>query len=72
LEENLPLIQNYLLPKLEGTVREIAEDDQQLSFVLRTIYNLMPFAFRMTVPEKDFITFCIQNKSRLLNRNQNS
>ena len=66
LEEHLPKIQQLILEKVGPTALAAAQDDQKMSSLLKTVYTVLPFPVRMLINEGAFVTFCLNNRTRLL------
>jgi hypothetical protein len=72
LESNIPLIKKYVVEKVGPMARDIIKNDEQMKTIFKTVYHLLPFAFRMAVSENDFMAFAMKNKHVLLDITENT
>jgi hypothetical protein len=66
IEEHLPRIQQLFEEKVGPAALAASQNDQTMSSLFKMVYTLLPFPVRMIINEGAFVTFCLENRTRLL------
>jgi len=66
IDEHWPSIEHIWHEQIGPAAIAMARDDETITAAAQRIYPLLPAVLRIFIRERDFVTFCLANRDRLL------
>jgi hypothetical protein len=70
IEDQWPRVQRLSTAVLQKTAGATLHDDKRMRRILLLVYGELPMLVRVAVEEDEFIRFCLDNRNRLLLREE--
>jgi hypothetical protein len=70
LDDQWPRVQRLFTAVLQKTAGDTLHDDKRMRRILLLVFGELPMLVRVAVEEDEFIAFCLNNRNRLLLREE--